>query len=168
MRRGHAIEVSINAEEPVRDFMPSPGKLSTIEVTSREWLCFDAGFEEGGTVPPHYNSLVGKLIVHGATRPEALARMAEVMDETRFAAIHATIALYRALCGASRHSGGKGGYTMALHVASHVGAENRPGAAEKPFLYSMLPCVFPCPEAQADWSQSGSSGIDYCIMYAML
>lgn len=95
--RGHAIEVRINAEDPLRNFMPSPCKLTTIAVPCRDWLRFDTGFEEGGTVPPYYDSLVGKLIVHGATRSEAIARMAEALDETCFGAIHTTVALHQAL-----------------------------------------------------------------------
>lgn len=122
--RGHAIEVRINAEDPLRNFMPSPGKLTTIAVPRRDWLRFDTGFEEGGTVPPYYDSLVGKLIVHGATRSEAIARMAEALDETRFAAIHTTVALHKALAAHPDVQAGKVDTQWLEHWLRTAGLQN--------------------------------------------
>ncbi|HVL86821.1 MAG TPA: acetyl-CoA carboxylase biotin carboxylase subunit [Candidatus Thermoplasmatota archaeon] len=72
--RGHAIEFRINAEDPLHDFRPSPGPVRRLRVPDGEGVRVDHGLREGWTVPSHYDSLVAKVIVHGATRGEALAR----------------------------------------------------------------------------------------------
>ncbi|WP_328464049.1 biotin carboxylase [Actinoplanes sp. NBC_00393] len=71
--RGHAIELRINAEDPKR-FLPGPGKVATWVEPAGEGVRVDAGYTEGTTVTPHYDSLMAKLIVVGADRDEAIAR----------------------------------------------------------------------------------------------
>ena len=65
---GHAIECRINAEDPARDFHPSPGKITGLSIPEGEGIRFDTMLYDGYTVPPFYNSLLGKLIVRGETR----------------------------------------------------------------------------------------------------
>ena len=70
---GHAIELRVNAEDPVR-FFPGPGAISVWEEPSGEGVRVDAGYAAGTTVTPHYDSLMAKLVVHGVDRDQALAR----------------------------------------------------------------------------------------------
>jgi acetyl-CoA carboxylase biotin carboxylase subunit len=70
---GHAIELRINAEDPKR-FLPSPGVITSWVEPTGEGIRVDAGYAAGNTVTPHYDSLLAKLVVHGADRAEALAR----------------------------------------------------------------------------------------------
>jgi acetyl-CoA carboxylase biotin carboxylase subunit len=72
--RGHAIELRINAEDPKR-FLPGPGTITTWREPSGAGIRVDAGYTAGNTVTPHYDSLLAKLIVYGADREEALARV---------------------------------------------------------------------------------------------
>jgi acetyl-CoA carboxylase biotin carboxylase subunit len=71
---GHVIEFRINAEDPDKDFLPAPGRLRRWRPPSGEGLRLDSHAYEGYMVPPYYDSLIGKLIVQGRDRPEAIAR----------------------------------------------------------------------------------------------
>jgi acetyl-CoA carboxylase biotin carboxylase subunit len=77
-RTGHAIELRINAEDPKR-FLPGPGRITAWQEPSGPGVRVDSGFAEGNTVTPHYDSLMAKLVVHGADRDEALARAREAV-----------------------------------------------------------------------------------------
>ena len=77
--RGHAIECRINAEDP-RTFAPSPGKLTTFHLPGGPGVRVDTHGYEDYVIPPHYDSLVAKLIAHGGSRDEAIARMARALD----------------------------------------------------------------------------------------
>jgi acetyl-CoA carboxylase biotin carboxylase subunit len=92
---GHAIEVRVNAEDPSRGFLPFPGVVGAIEVP--ENVRFDTMLYEGYAIPPFYDSLLGKLIVHGADRAEALARLRAALDGTRLDGLKTTLPLFRAL-----------------------------------------------------------------------
>jgi acetyl-CoA carboxylase biotin carboxylase subunit len=70
---GHAIELRINAEDPKR-FLPGPGAITTWVEPTGDGVRVDSGYAAGTTVTPHYDSLMAKLIVHGATRAEAIER----------------------------------------------------------------------------------------------
>ena len=78
--RGHAIECRVNAEDPFRNFQPSPGKITTFHPPGGPGVRVDTHIYSGYTVPPFYDSLLAKLIVHGRTRAEALARMHQALD----------------------------------------------------------------------------------------
>ena len=95
---GHAIEVRINAENPARNFAPSPGVVSGLAVPGGPGVRFDSMLYPGYKVPAYYDSLVGKLIVHDQDRASALARMRRALDELKVVGIETTIALHRALC----------------------------------------------------------------------
>ena len=73
-RDGHAIEVRINAEDPHMQFMPWPGKLEAMHVPEGDGVRFDHFLYEGYQVPPFYDSLLGKVIVHAPTRAEAITK----------------------------------------------------------------------------------------------
>lgn len=78
---GHSIEVRINAENPKEDFRPNPGKIDLLHVPSGNGIRFDSFVYCGYQVSPHYDSMLGKLIVHGKNRKEALRKMRASLDE---------------------------------------------------------------------------------------
>jgi acetyl-CoA carboxylase biotin carboxylase subunit len=92
-RRGHAIEVRLNAEDPARDFIPSPGRITRFRPPLGPGIRLDTYVEEGTTVPPHYDSLLGKLIVWDESRPEAIARALRALGELQLEGIPTTRAL---------------------------------------------------------------------------
>ncbi len=89
--RGHAIECRINAEDPYRNFAPSPGTINTFHPPGGPGVRIDTHAYAGYRVPPYYDSLLGKLIVHGATREEALARMRHSLGSFVVEGVHTTI-----------------------------------------------------------------------------
>jgi acetyl-CoA carboxylase, biotin carboxylase subunit len=78
--RGHVIECRINAEDPARNFQPSPGKITTFHPPGGPGVRLDSHVYAGYTVPPYYDSLLAKLIVQGNNRPEALSRMRVALE----------------------------------------------------------------------------------------
>jgi acetyl-CoA carboxylase biotin carboxylase subunit len=93
---GHAIECRINAENPVT-FRPSPGKIIQYHPPGGLGVRIDSAVYQGYTIPPYYDSLVGKLIVHGKTRTECLMRLRRALDEMVVEGIETTLPLFRAL-----------------------------------------------------------------------
>jgi 3-methylcrotonyl-CoA carboxylase alpha subunit len=81
LARGHAVEVRVCAEDPAHDFLPGAGTLR-LAGWPRGEVRVDAGFETGDTVPPHYDSLLGKIIAHAPTREEAIARLRAALGAT--------------------------------------------------------------------------------------
>ncbi|MEO5340213.1 MAG: acetyl-CoA carboxylase biotin carboxylase subunit [Magnetococcus sp. MYC-9] len=92
--RGHAIECRINAEDP-ETFVPSPGRITEYHAPGGMGVRVDSDAYAGYRVPPHYDSMIGKLIVHGATRAEAIARMRRALDEYVIGGISTTIPLHQ-------------------------------------------------------------------------
>jgi acetyl-CoA carboxylase, biotin carboxylase subunit len=93
---GHAIECRINAENPIT-FRPSPGKILHYHPPGGLGVRIDSAVYQGYTIPPYYDSLVGKLIVHGKTRTECLMRLKRALDEVVVDGIETTLPLFRAL-----------------------------------------------------------------------
>ncbi len=93
---GVAIECRVNAEHP-RTFMPSPGRIATYHPPGGLGVRVDSAAYQGYVIPPYYDSLVGKLIVHGRTRTEALMRLRRSLDEFVVDGIETTLPLFRAL-----------------------------------------------------------------------
>jgi len=92
--RGHAIECRINAEDPAANFRPCPGRIERIIAPGGFGVRWDSHATTGYVVPPHYDSLVGKLIVHQPTRKEAIATMIRALKELRVEGIKTTVPLH--------------------------------------------------------------------------
>jgi acetyl-CoA carboxylase biotin carboxylase subunit len=93
---GHSLECRINAEDPSR-FLPSPGRLTNIRLPGGPGVRVDSHAYVGYLMPPHYDSLLAKLIVHGGDRGEALARMQRALDEMLIEGVQTTIAFHQKL-----------------------------------------------------------------------
>ena len=95
--RGHAIECRINAEDPARGFMPCAGTIETWETPGGPGVRLDTHVVPGYRVPPNYDSMVGKLIVHAPTRRECIDRVSRALREFRVGPIKTTIPLHQRL-----------------------------------------------------------------------
>ncbi|GMA55851.1 hypothetical protein GCM10025858_03540 [Alicyclobacillus sacchari] len=95
--RGHAIECRINAEDPLRQFAPSPGTITTYLPPSGPGVRVDSACYQGYTIPPFYDSMVAKLIVWAPTREQAIARMLAALDEYEIDGVRTTIPFHIAL-----------------------------------------------------------------------
>ncbi|MBX9571343.1 MAG: acetyl-CoA carboxylase biotin carboxylase subunit [Candidatus Obscuribacterales bacterium] len=93
--RGHAIECRINAEDPERNFMPSPGRIDAYIAPGGPGVRVDSHCYPGYGIPPNYDSLLSKLIVWGNTRAEAIQRMQRALDEYAITGIHTTIPFHQ-------------------------------------------------------------------------
>jgi acetyl-CoA carboxylase biotin carboxylase subunit len=94
--RGHAIECRINAESP-EDFRPSPGRISEYHAPGGLGVRVDSALYQGYEVPPFYDSLIAKLIVHGATREECVMRLRRALAEYVIGGIETTLPLHQRL-----------------------------------------------------------------------
>jgi len=79
---GHAVEARLNAEDPDRDFMPSPGRISLLHLPAGPGIRVDTGVSEGDTIPPEFDSMIAKIIAYGRDREEALARLRRAIYQT--------------------------------------------------------------------------------------
>ena len=93
---GHAIEVRINAEK-LPNFAPCPGKITQYHAPGGLGVRMDSALYDGYRIPPYYDSLIGKLIVHGRDRPEALARLSRALGELIVDGVDTTVPLFNAL-----------------------------------------------------------------------
>jgi acetyl-CoA carboxylase biotin carboxylase subunit len=97
---GHAIECRINAEDP-QSFMPTPGRIAVYHPPGGPGVRVDSALYAGYVVPPYYDSLIAKLIVHAATREDAIARLARALDEFVIDGIQTTLPLHRRIVEAA-------------------------------------------------------------------
>ena len=96
---GHAIECRIIAEDPEKNFMPSPGTIRGLRIPTGPGIRDDGGIYAGYTVPIYYDPLLSKLIAHGRDREEAVARMARALDEYRIDGVKTSISFHRKVMG---------------------------------------------------------------------
>ncbi|WP_170337595.1 acetyl-CoA carboxylase biotin carboxylase subunit [Ruegeria arenilitoris] len=116
---GHAIEVRINAEK-LPNFAPCPGKITAYHAPGGLGVRMDSALYNGYSIPPYYDSLIGKLIVHGRDRPEALARLNRALGELIVDGVDTTVPLFHALLQEPDiHSG-----DYNIHWLEHWLAEN--------------------------------------------
>ncbi|WP_420124477.1 acetyl-CoA carboxylase biotin carboxylase subunit [Nakamurella sp.] len=97
VRRGHAIEVRINAEDPARAFRPSPGTIDGLRWPAGPGVRIDTMAEDGAVIGPYYDSMIGKLIVWAPDRPAALARLRRALRETRLGGPRTTLPFFAEL-----------------------------------------------------------------------
>lgn len=105
--RGWAIEVRLNAEDPARDFLPQAGTITAFDVPRSPGVRLDAGFARGSEVPVFYDSLLAKIIVWGADRAAAVARMDATLRETTVAGLATNLPLLRAIVADDRYRAGE-------------------------------------------------------------
>jgi acetyl-CoA carboxylase biotin carboxylase subunit len=95
--RGHAIECRVYAEDPALGFAPSPGTVTVLRLPDGPGVRHDMGIEAGSAVPIDYDPMLGKLIVHGADRASAIARLSRALAEYEICGVATTLPLFRAL-----------------------------------------------------------------------
>jgi len=103
---GHAIEVRINAEDPEADFRPAPGRITRAAWPAGQGIRVDTHIAAGGEVPPFYDSLLGKLIVHAPSREEAVARLKAALASIRIEGVPTTAGLHARIAADPRFAAG--------------------------------------------------------------
>jgi acetyl-CoA carboxylase, biotin carboxylase subunit len=95
--RGHALECRINAEDPAHNFIPSCGEITALHLPGGPGVRIDSHIYQNYVVPPYYDSLLAKVVVHGGDRQECLARMRRLLDELTIEGVATTIPFHRAV-----------------------------------------------------------------------
>jgi acetyl-CoA carboxylase, biotin carboxylase subunit len=103
---GHSIECRLNAEDPEHDFRPSPGKITSVHFPGGPGVRVDSHIYDGYEIPPYYDSLVAKLIVHGEDREEAIAKMSGALEECVIEGIHTTIPFHQKVMKSDKFKSG--------------------------------------------------------------
>jgi acetyl-CoA carboxylase biotin carboxylase subunit len=106
-RRGHAIEVRLNAEDPTRGFAPAPGVIERLRLPLGPGIRIDTHVEEGSVIPPYYDSLIGKLIVWDEDRPSAIARCSRALDDLDVRGVPTTRDAAREILGSEAFRSGR-------------------------------------------------------------
>ena len=122
---GHAVEARLYAEDPDRGFLPSPGRIVALDLPHGEGIRVDAGVAAGLAVPPDYDPMIAKVIAHGATRDEALDRLAAALDDTVVIGPRVNTPFLRALVDASATSAPASSTpaSSTQHLAELIGAD---------------------------------------------
>ncbi|EMQ98660.1 ATP-binding protein [Paeniglutamicibacter gangotriensis] len=94
---GHSFEFRLNAEDPARGFLPGPGRITAFEAPTGSGVRVDSGVRTGSVVPSHYDSLMAKLIVTGATRDQALRRAKVALDEMVISGVPSVLPFHRSV-----------------------------------------------------------------------
>ena len=110
--RGHSIECRINAENPYKNFMPSPGKITKLVLPGGNETRVDTAVYEGYTIPPYYDSMIAKLIVHARTRNDAILKMKRALDECIIEGIDTNIEFLKAILSNEKFKSGE--FTTAI------------------------------------------------------
>jgi acetyl-CoA/propionyl-CoA carboxylase biotin carboxyl carrier protein len=136
-RRGHSIECRINAEDPAKRFLPSPGTITRLRVPSGPGVRWDGGYDEGDTISQFYDNLVGKLVVWGPDREAARHRMLRALHELEIEGVRTTVPADLALLEHPDFAAGN-------HSTKWVEDELDPS------IFAALPASAAAPEAEAD------------------
>jgi 3-methylcrotonyl-CoA carboxylase alpha subunit len=97
---GHAIEARLYAEDPARDFMPATGRIEVLRTPPPQpWLRIDSGVRQGDRIGTHYDPMIGKLIVHGTDRTDAVRKLRYALDATALLGLRTNVALLAAIAG---------------------------------------------------------------------
>lgn len=110
--RGHSIECRINAENPYKNFMPSPGKITKLVLPGGNETRVDTAVYEGYTIPPYYDSMIAKIIVHARTRNEAILKMKRALDECIVEGIDTNIEFLKSILSNEKFKSGE--FTTAI------------------------------------------------------
>ena len=110
--RGHSIECRINAENPYKNFMPSPGKITKLVLPGGNETRVDTAVYEGYTIPPYYDSMIAKIIVHARTRSEAILKMKRALDECIIEGIETNIEFLKSILSNEKFKSGE--FTTAI------------------------------------------------------
>ena len=121
-RRGHAIEIRVNAEDPTRDFLPTPGRLERFRPPLGPGVRVDSSVTEGTTIPPFYDSLLAKLIVWDVDRPAAIARAVRALSEFEVDGVPTTIAAARDILRSEEFQSGRYSTSFLAEAGSRLPA----------------------------------------------
>jgi acetyl-CoA carboxylase biotin carboxylase subunit len=121
--RGHAIEVRIYAEDPDRNFLPSPGRIERWRPPGGFGVRIDAGVEAGDAVTTHYDPLLAKLCAWGNDRPEAIERLRAALDEFALEGVRSTLSFHRRVV---RHPVFREGRYDTGFIEQHLQGNGRP------------------------------------------
>ena len=171
--RGHSIEFRINAEDPARNFLPAPGTITTWDPPSGPGVRLDSGYGAGQTVPQAFDSLIGKLIVTGASRAQALQRARRALAEFTIGGMPTVLPFHRAVVNDPAFAGDQlAVHTRWIETEMTASFEPQPSgpAAEVPGRESItvevggkrlevvLPSVLSVAAAAADQAAPGDQG----------
>jgi acetyl/propionyl-CoA carboxylase alpha subunit len=141
----HAIEVRLSAEDPARGFAPTPGRVGRWTMPSGPGIRVDTAIEPGGRVPPEYDNLIAKLMVHAGDRPTAIARLRRALDELEIGGIQTTAPFHRFVTSEPDFIAGR---LSTGYVDEHWdGAEQHAVAARAAQLAAALVVLEPTPAA---------------------
>ena len=113
--RGHAIEFRVNAENPLREFAPSPGTVNYVHFPGGNGVRIDSHVYNGYEISPHYDSMIAKILVHAPTRPEAIMRLQRALQEFTIEGPHTTVPVGIALTQDARFAQGEYTTTFLEH-----------------------------------------------------
>jgi len=120
-RHGHAIELRVCAEDPDKRFFPSPGTIATATWPAGQGIRVDAGVESGSLVPPFYDSLLAKVVGHGATRAEAIARLQAALALTQIEGVKTNLEMHKRVLA---HDAFANGETDTSFLETHLGLKS--------------------------------------------
>ncbi|WP_116771865.1 acetyl-CoA carboxylase biotin carboxylase subunit [Maribacter litoralis] len=158
---GHALEVRVYAEDPLANFMPSIGKLSTYKTPVGEGIRVDDGFEEGMEVPIYYDPMISKLITYGATRDEAIQLMVKAIDNYKVEGVATTLSFGKFVCEHEAFTSGNfdthfvKNYYSPEHLEKQYAEERRIAALTALKLYLDNDKILKIPsEVSSNWQKS--------------
>lgn len=158
---GHALEVRVYAEDPLANFMPSIGKLSTYKTPVGEGIRVDDGFEEGMEVPIYYDPMISKLITYGATRDEAIQLMIKAIDNYKVEGVATTLPFGKFVCEHEAFTSGNfdthfvKNYYSPEHLEKQYAEERRIAALTALKLYLDNDKILKIPsEVSSNWQKS--------------